>query len=83
VGNALKKCGFADWCSECDAALWATNPDAVNDDQDDDVDDDDVVQSIVEVGYARPWPLDARVERIIYTDDDDDDDDNDSDDDVV
>ena len=38
VGNTLKKCGFADWCSECDAALWATNPDADNDD-DDDVDD--------------------------------------------
>lgn len=26
VGNALKKCGFEDWCSYCDASLWATNP---------------------------------------------------------
>jgi hypothetical protein len=25
VGNAWKNCGFDDWCSDCDASLWATN----------------------------------------------------------
>ena len=30
VGTALKKCGFEDWCSKCDASLWATNPAAAN-----------------------------------------------------
>jgi hypothetical protein len=30
VGNASKKCGFADWCSVCDEALWSTNPDAMS-----------------------------------------------------
>ncbi len=27
VGPDWKKCGFQDWCSECDKSLWATNPD--------------------------------------------------------
>lgn len=26
VGSDSKKCGFDDWCSECDESLWATNP---------------------------------------------------------
>jgi len=29
VGNEVKKCGFPDWCAECDASLWATNPDVI------------------------------------------------------
>ena len=29
VGNEVKKCGFSDWCAECDASLWATNPDVI------------------------------------------------------
>ena len=26
IGSDSKKCGFDDWCSECDESLWATNP---------------------------------------------------------
>jgi hypothetical protein len=29
VVNEVKKCGFSDWCAECDASLWATNPDVI------------------------------------------------------
>jgi hypothetical protein len=82
VDNTVKKCGFADWCSYCDASLWATNPDAANDDDDDDDDDDDYAQSpgIIEVGLTRPWPPGAKVD-IMHSDDNDDDDDDDDDDD--
>jgi len=52
-------CGFDDWCSVCDDALWSTNPQSRK--QQLDRQYSDAWPCLFSVGYARPYPPGTRV----------------------